>query len=423
MQRPLLFDLTHMVSRLAISSPTGIDRVDLMFASHFVGQVSSKATAIHYGIAHPHLIEPERARSIVRMGEELWGGRLRNRNCSFQPLSKNPDDFERNKLRPRFETLDWIRRQVLLQVFRTRHSAKIKIEPDSTYINVAQHLLEYPIFFKWFSSRQDVFKVFFLHDLLPLDYPEYFPSGYRERFDRRLRTIVEYANALIVSTHNVARRVDREFRDRGRYDVSIFVAPLPSPLEFASISKSAQMGLPPAPYFVVVGTVEPRKNHLLLLHIWRELVEGPGPVPTLVIVGGRGWESEQVIDLLSRCSQIRPHIYWVNGLSIDSLRSLLAGARGLLAPSFAEGYGLPLVEALSFGTPVVAADIPVFREVSQNRALFLRPLDGSGWQKAIEELSATDSAIRANLIADANEFCPPQSDSYFELVEKFLSTL
>ena len=66
----------------------------------------------------------------------------------------------------------------------------------------------------------------------------------------------------------------------------------------------------------------------------------------------------------------------MSGLSSEALRRLLANARALLAPNFAEGYAIPLVEALAIGAPVVCSDIPVFREVTQDCATFLSPLDG-----------------------------------------------
>ena len=112
-----------------------------------------------------------------------------------------------------------------------------------------------------------------------------------------------------------------------------------------------------SPYFVVLGTIEPRKNHLLLLNIWRRLAEQQRSPPKLVIIGTRGWENEQVLDVLDRSVLVRPHVVEGSGMGDRGLMRLLANARALLMPSFAEGYGLPVVEALSLGTPVVASDI------------------------------------------------------------------
>jgi glycosyltransferase involved in cell wall biosynthesis len=128
-------------------------------------------------------------------------------------------------------------------------------------------------------------------------------------------------------------------------------------------SGEPDLALAGLPYFVICSTIEPRKNHLLILQEWRELVQREGAgAPKLVIVGGRGWKFEAVAALLDRSPVLRGHVIEVSGLTTPSLKQLLDGARALLMPSFAEGYGLPVVEALSAGVPVIASDIPVFRK-------------------------------------------------------------
>ena len=95
----------------------------------------------------------------------------------------------------------------------------------------------------------------------------------------------------------------------------------------------------------------------------------------------------------------------------------MKNALAVLMPSFAEGYGIPVVEALSLGTPVICADIPVFREISQNRALLKSPIDGRGW------LEAPDSALREKYAEKAHKFKAPTWDNYFRNVQNFLATL
>jgi glycosyltransferase involved in cell wall biosynthesis len=102
---------------------------------------------------------------------------------------------------------------------------------------------------------------------------------------------------------------------------------------------------------------------------------------------------------------------------------LIKDARTLLMPSFAEGYGLPIVEALSLRTPVICSDIPVFRQVSQKKALLISPLDGMGWLKAIESMAMADSLLRRQLLTKTLEFKPPTWRAYFQNVEEFLDTL
>lgn len=137
------------------------------------------------------------------------------------------------------------------------------------------------------------------------------------------------------------------------------------------------------PYVVVCGTIEPRKNHRLLLALWQRLVETEGPqTPKLVIAGRRGWNNAEVLARLDGLPAQSP-IIEAAGLSTAGLKRILANARALLMPSLAEGYGFPVVEALAAGTPVIASDIPVFREIGGDRVTYCDPRDSESWRAAI----------------------------------------
>ena len=110
-------------------------------------------------------------------------------------------------------------------------------------------------------------------------------------------------------------------------------------------------------------------------------------------------------------------------MSDRGLLRLLANARGLLMPSFAEGYGLPVVEALSVGTPVVVSDIPVFREISQGCAVFHHPLDGPGWRQAVVTLSDSDHPGTREARQKAQAFRAPSWEGHFDSVGSFLAGL
>lgn len=181
------------------------------------------------------------------------------------------------------------------------------------------------------------------------------------------------------------------------------------------------------PYFITIGTIEPRKNHLLLLSVWRAMAEAVAsrqrPLPKLLVVGGRGWENEQVVDVLERGRLTRPYVFEASGISSAGLARLIANARAMLMPSFAEGYGLPLVEAMSLGTPVVASDAPVFREVTQGCASYRSAIDGVGWMEAIARLSDRDGPDARAARAAACRFKPPQWPDYFQRIMGFLESL
>jgi glycosyltransferase involved in cell wall biosynthesis len=262
--------------------------------------------------------------------------------------------------------------------------------------------------------------VFFIHDVLPIEMPEYFREAEYERHRSRMANLARFGAGALVTTNVVREGLEAHLRTLGRTDLPICVAPIPVAPIFASAS-APDPDLQGVPYFVICSTIEPRKNHLMLLQVWRELVRRDGPgAPKLVIVGGRGWKFEAVAALLDRSPALRGHVVEVSGLTTPSLKRLLDGARGLLMPSFAEGYGLPVVEALTAGVPVIASDIAVFREICGARATLISPLDGERWLETIRAFAAKDARAEMGTASAAG---PGSWDDYFARIDAFANAL
>lgn len=258
---------------------------------------------------------------------------------------------------------------------------------------------------------------YFLHDLIPITHAEYCRAGEADHHHRRVHTMLMTGCGLIANSAATAREL-AEYAREGAMPVPrcavAHLAPgrLPIP--------SGQRPLP-MPYFVMLGTIEPRKNHLLLLHAWRNLVERLGErAPRLVIIGQRGWECEQVIDLLDRCNALRDFVLERPACGDAELATWLAHAQALLFPSFAEGYGMPLVEALVARLPVLASDLPAFREVAADIPEYLDPLDGLGWVRAIEEYALPDSMRRKAQLARMHGWQAPTWEAHFWQVQELM---
>ena len=127
--------------------------------------------------------------------------------------------------------------------------------------------------------------------------------------------------------------------------------------------------------------------------------------------------------MFERCAVIRPHVMKVERVGATALAQLVADAQALLIPSFNEGYGLPVVEALTVGTPVIASDIPVFREITQDCATLLSPFNGQDWRDTILAFSKPQSSALNAARAKAAQFSAPNWDNYFQGVEGFLDSL
>ncbi|MEO1205110.1 MAG: glycosyltransferase family 1 protein [Pseudomonadota bacterium] len=438
MARKLAFDVTHLASRLPIETPSGIDKVDLAFAEYLTERAD---ILVHYGLRKPRFHSPAGLASLTHAGSARWGSHKNYGDDAWAQLSSFLAGSEKpipvapvamGLLDGGRSIAPVVKRKRRVQQNGWRFSrSQVLLPENAIYLNVAQFAFEYERFFRWLPERPDLMPVFMVHDLLPLDYPEYFRPGYKQRFTQRTRTILTHAKAVLAASAYVKERLERAYSEQARAAaVPIHVTALPSSLPPPDDRFTHLPELADTSYFVVLGTIEPRKNHLLLLNIWRRMAEQqstagrPSPaVPKLIIVGSRGWENEQVVDILDRSALVRPHVLEISNLDDARLAVLIANARGLLFPSFAEGYGLPLVEALSLKTPVIASDIPVFREVSQGCALFASPLDGPRWLNLVQALSdpAGEQAISAR--HQARTFVPPTWTGYFESVQGFLSTL
>ena len=266
--------------------------------------------------------------------------------------------------------------------------------------------------------------VCFLHDLLPLQYPEYFPPGTELRYRRVCAVIGRFCDSVVANSRTTAaslRQLLSAAPGEAASAVRIHVAP-PGVAELLPprAPVSAQHGLSSVPYFIVLGTIEPRKNHLLLLNLWTRLATTLEAPPRLLVIGARGWENEQIVDMLERSLRLRGLVEEHNRLDDAAVRALLGAARALLAPSFAEGFGLPLAEALAAGVPVICSDIPVFREVGGGVPDYLDPLDVSAWRDAIVDYCDPGSARRGAQLERLTHWQPPSWCAHFQIVERAL---
>ena len=112
-----------------------------------------------------------------------------------------------------------------------------------------------------------------------------------------------------------------------------------------------------------------------------------------------------------------------SGLTTPSLKRLLLGARALLMPSFAEGYGLPVVEAIAAGVPVIASDIPVFHEIGGGSLMTIDPTNGPAWRSAICQFWRENLPERKAYEANIERYVAPDWSSFFDKVEEFLQSI
>lgn len=232
---------------------------------------------------------------------------------------------------------------------------------------------------------------FVVYDLLPIFMPEVFPEGAKEVHHRWLQTISRFDGALAISRAVADDLYSwlQTFGENRQRPFSIYWFHLG-----ADVNKSAPTTGMPAdafrtlallkmhPAFLMVGTIEPRKGVLQTLLAFDQLWKS-GVNVNLVIVGREGWKlvpDYQRRDLPQTVKVLRSHpergnrLFWLEDVSDEYLEQIYAATSCLIAASYGEGFGLPLIEAARQGLPILARDIPVFREVTQEKAFFFDDL-------------------------------------------------
>jgi glycosyltransferase involved in cell wall biosynthesis len=427
---PVAIDLTRLFVGPLSVTPRGIDRVDLGYARHFLenwrgGCIATLATPL--GVRG---FERHHALRLVTFVEHLWRETVDpEEDAAYQrarawlrgEASVEPRPARHSACGVR-SVLDGFLRLILEVGVSLGRSAVRSVPLKAIYLNTGHITLAGSHALGWLGQRPDVRPVFMLHDTIPIDHAEYTAPKSRLRHQRIVANAARYAAGIIVTTEAAGESVRREVHRCGRSDVAITAVPLPVPPAFLGSADECP-DLSGAQYFVVCGALDPRKNHLLLLTVWRELVRRDGDAaPKLVLVGSRHRTSDAVIDLLERCASIRDHVLEVSGLSSPGLRRLLMGASGLLMPSFAEGFGIPIIEALAVGTPVIASDLKVHREVGGNHATYLSPIDGLGWLSAIQTHAANQS-IASDRRTRLESYRPFTWADYFQRLEPFIQSI
>lgn len=379
---PILLDVTRLIWRRSKGRlPTGIDRVCLAYLEHFGGRAQA-------------VIQHERFRGIIDRQASLE---------LFDLLARPPAAFRRALIGGFLRNLG-----------RLRESGE-----DRLYLNIGHTGLNSPGFEAW-CRRAHVRPVYMVHDLIPITNPEFCRAGETEKHRERMRTVLSTGSAVI---GNSQVTID---------DLEAFGAqerlPMP-PHAVAWLGSDAEPSRvpirpPDRPTFVVLGTIEGRKNHGMLLRIWTRLIHSLGAAaPRLLIIGQRGWEADAVFKRLDNSKELKDHVVELNRCSDADIAHHLGSARALLFPSIVEGYGLPLVEALGGGVPAIASDLPVFREIAGNAPDYLDPRDEAGWERAILEYATEGSAARQAQLQRIGSFTRPTWRAHFDRVEELLRSL
>lgn len=286
------------------------------------------------------------------------------------------------------------------------------------YLNVGHTGLHEPSLIDWIAEH-DLRAIYLIHDLIPVTHPQFCRPGEAAKHGLRIKNALVSASGIIGNSQSTLDELAAFAANRG------LTMPRHVAAGICGIRRSARLPVPPAerPYFVTVGTIEARKNHLLLLKIWDQLVAQLGDeAPMLVIIGQRGWEAEEAFERLDQLGNLAEHVVEIRSCGDKELSGWIAGARALLMPSFVEGFGLPVIEAFDLGTPVIASDLPVYHEIVGEIPTYLDPSDAVAWASAVSAFMI-DGPDRKRQLARLQKYIAPTWSDHFSAVEPWLARL
>ena len=234
---------------------------------------------------------------------------------------------------------------------------------------------------------------FVVYDLLILQLPHCFVDSLQDHYRKWIHAVAEYDGALCIS-----RAVADELRDwlaennlAGQRPFRIGAFHLGADIDQSMPSTGVPEdpakrleALADNPNFLMVGTLEPRKGHAQTLEAF-ECLWAAGVQANLVIVGKHGWLVDELAAKLLNHPEAGKRLLWLEGASDEYLEYLYNNCDCLIAASYGEGFGLPLIEAAQYQLPIIARDIPVFREVAGEHAWFFTGADAQAAADSINE--------------------------------------
>lgn len=233
---------------------------------------------------------------------------------------------------------------------------------------------------------------FVIYDLLPILQPQHFLDFIEQEFTHWLDVVCQFDGAICISRAVADDLKNWLIKTNHQGQKSLIVdwfhlgADIEQTFKSNGLSNSAHYTLEKLNHqinFLMVGTIESRKGHQQVLDAY-EILRRQGCNINLIIVGKQGWKVEKLIRQIKNNPQLNKSLFWLEGVSDEYLEKLYASSSCLIAASYGEGFGLPLIEAAQHQLPILARDIPVFKEVVGEHGYYFSGLEVNDLAKAIK---------------------------------------
>ena len=400
-----LLDVTRLLSSVGRGPITGVDRVEFAYLRAVLAE--TEPVFFLARTAFGFLLLDRKAAPVLQRA--LAESSLRPSKGVFRYLRD-----------PKWKVTNALRRHAVARSLPSGLGGMLRkhLPSGTCYVNVGHSNLE-TASLAAIRSVPGLRITVMVHDTIPLDFPQYSRAGVQETFEAKLRATQKYADLVLYNSRQTQLDAERWFGKWGAVP-----AGMAAHLGIEVMTPKSSL-IPPdlpldRPYFVALGTIEPRKNHAFLLEIWRRFstTMDPGEIPYLFVIGNRGWHNLDVFTQLDTAPFMRRTVFEVANLPDEGVAAVLEGAAGLLFPSIAEGFGLPPIEAAALGVNVVCNDLPIYKEILGNIPVYGSVNDRYLWETIIVDLArkARRGKQREGLAITGP--CLPTWENHFNLVLK-----
>lgn len=366
----LWLDVTRLLTRIGRGALTGIDRVELAYLKE------AYQTGCESYLART-------TRGYIRM-DQRGALRLIEMAEGTRPLGK-ADFLSKVTLRgqrPRHRAEAALREVAVDRCGPKGLPAMIGRGPnlDLTYLNVGHSNLSEATLGA-FAARKDARVMVMIHDLIPLTHPEYVADTQPQVFAGRMDRVRKYASHVIANSIATSVSLDELWADQTMPNYRV-IAPLG--VERRPLSGGLDRE---SDHFVMLGTIEARKNHALMVDVWDLLAkEMPREaLPRLFMIGNIGWKVDALMARVQAHPLAGDKIILCGPLPDSAVQDHLARATALLFPSIAEGYGYPPLEAALAGALPICSDLAVFHETLGDCAVYVDSGDAYQWKETIKQ--------------------------------------
>jgi len=243
----------------------------------------------------------------------------------------------------------------------------------------------FPTFATWPTAKSKL-RATVIHDLTYLYFPDTVEAKNLAHLKRVVPRTIKEADFIITISEAVKAELVKEFSLPPEKCVITGIPPDPKFYKANTNEIHKKYGIPTRKFIYFVGNLEPRKDLPTLVEAYCKLPTDIKNEYSLIMAGGNGWKTEKSRDAIAKAQAAGENVKHVGFVDNNDAAAFYQQASMFVMPSTYEGFGMPILEAMASGCPVVASDIPVLREVGGDAALYAKVSDSDNFCKVIKDV-------------------------------------